>query len=53
VFEAFWSTKERGMGMGLAICESIIVAHHGSITATNNAEGGATFCVTLPVRQHT
>jgi C4-dicarboxylate-specific signal transduction histidine kinase len=51
VFDAFWSTKAGGMGIGLAICQSIVVAHHGSITAANNAEGGATFCVSLPVRQ--
>jgi signal transduction histidine kinase len=53
VFDAFWSTKERGMGIGLAICQSIVAAHRGHITAANNADGGATFCVTLPVRQHT
>lgn len=50
VFDAFWSTKPDGMGIGLAICRSIVAAHHGSITASNNAEGGATFCVTLPTR---
>jgi C4-dicarboxylate-specific signal transduction histidine kinase len=51
VFEPFWTTKEGGTGMGLAICQSILSAHHGSITATNNAEGGATFCVGMPVRR--
>jgi signal transduction histidine kinase len=50
VFDAFWSTKPGGMGIGLAICQSIVAAHHGRITAANNAEGGATFCVTLPMR---
>jgi len=49
VFDAFWTTKTGGMGMGLALCESITVAHHGSIAAANNAGGGATFCVTLPI----
>jgi len=53
VFDAFWSTKSEGMGVGLAICQSIVAAHHGHITATNNADGGATFCVTLPVRHPT
>ncbi len=53
VFDAFWSTKPGGMGIGLAICQSIVAAHHGRITATNNAEGGATFCVTLPMRHST
>ena len=50
VFDAFWSTKPGGMGIGLAICQSIVAAHHGRITAANNADGGATFCVSLPVR---
>ncbi len=50
VFDAFWSTKPGGMGIGLAICQSIVAAHHGRITAANNADGGATFCVSLPLR---
>ena len=45
IFEPFWSTKRGGMGVGLAICESIVVAHHGSVTASSEASGGATFCV--------
>lgn len=53
VFNAFWSTKPGGMGIGLAICQSIVGAHHGRITAANNAEGGATFCVSLPMRHPT
>ena len=53
VFDAFWSTKPGGMGIGLAICQSIVAAHHGRITAANNAEGGATFCVSLPLRRPT
>ena len=51
VFDPFWSTKAEGMGMGLAICQSIVTAHRGHITARNNAGGGATFCVTLPMTQ--
>lgn len=50
IFEAYWSTKPGGMGIGLAICKSIIAAHRGTLTAGNTAEGGATFCATLPVR---
>jgi C4-dicarboxylate-specific signal transduction histidine kinase len=50
VFEAFWSTKANGMGIGLAICRSIANAHRGSLTMSNAAQGGAVFCALLPVR---
>jgi len=50
VFDPFWSTKDGGMGMGLAICRSIAEAHHGCLSSRNAAEGGAVFCVQLPVR---
>jgi signal transduction histidine kinase/ABC-type uncharacterized transport system substrate-binding protein len=53
VFDAFWSTKTGGMGIGLAICQSILTAHRGRLTVANNPDGGATFCATWPVRQHT
>jgi len=48
VFDPLYSTKSGGMGIGLAICQSIVAAHHGSITATNNAGRGTTFSVVLP-----
>jgi two-component system sensor kinase FixL len=48
VFESFFTTKEGGMGIGLAICRSIIVAHGGSITASNQTGGGAQFQFTIP-----
>jgi C4-dicarboxylate-specific signal transduction histidine kinase len=51
IFEPFWSSKSGGMGMGLAICQSIVAAHRGTLTAANNHDRGATFCVTLPARQ--
>jgi PAS domain S-box-containing protein len=50
VFEAFWSTKAGGMGIGLAICKSIVVAHGGALTVANNSGGGAIFSATFPVR---
>jgi C4-dicarboxylate-specific signal transduction histidine kinase len=50
VFDPFWSTKDGGMGMGLAICRSIAEAHHGCLSLRNAAEGGAVFCVQLPAR---
>ena len=47
----FYSTKSDGMGMGLAICRSVIEAHHGGMDATASPLGGARFSFTLP--QHT
>ena len=48
VFDAFWSTKPGGMGIGLGLSRSIVAAHGGSLTAENNVDGGATFCAVLP-----
>jgi PAS domain S-box-containing protein len=49
VFEAFFTTKAEGMGMGLAICRSIIEAHGGRLWATANEPRGAIFQFTLPL----
>ncbi|WP_263359942.1 PAS domain-containing sensor histidine kinase [Acidicapsa ligni] len=49
LFEAFVTTKENGMGMGLAISRSIIEAHEGKLWAANNEPNGAAFFFTLPL----
>jgi C4-dicarboxylate-specific signal transduction histidine kinase len=50
LFQSFFTTKEGGLGIGLAICRSIIEAHGGRIEAANRGGGqGAVFCFTLPV----
>jgi two-component system sensor histidine kinase DctS len=50
IFNAFYSTKDGGMGMGLAICRSIAEAHHGRIEVGRDATlGGALFTVHLPL----
>ena len=48
VFEAFYTTKPDGLGMGLSICRSIIEAHGGRLWATASEPQGAIFEFTLP-----
>jgi signal transduction histidine kinase len=50
VFQAFYTTKVAGMGMGLTIARAIVEAHGGHLAARNNPTGGATFAFTLPLR---
>ncbi|MFL9910483.1 PAS domain-containing sensor histidine kinase [Paraburkholderia sp. RL17-337-BIB-A] len=49
IFDAFVTTKSKGMGIGLAVSRSIVEAHEGHLTAANNDGHGATFSVVLPV----
>jgi PAS domain S-box-containing protein len=49
IFDAFMTTKEKGMGIGLAVSRTIVEAHGGQLSAENNKTGGATFKVTLPL----
>jgi signal transduction histidine kinase len=51
VFEAFYTTKSSGVGMGLSICRSIIDAHGGRLWAGANEPRGAVFQFTLPAFQ--
>ena len=50
VFDAFYTTKGDGMGLGLTISRSIIEAHGGRLWVTPNAPRGATFQLTVPIR---
>jgi two-component system, LuxR family, sensor kinase FixL len=48
IFEPFFSSQEH-VGLGLSVARSIVVAHGGRLWGVNNASGGATFCIALPV----
>jgi PAS domain S-box-containing protein len=49
VFEAFWTTKHQGLGIGLPIARSIVESYGGTLWCENNQDQGATFYFTLPV----
>lgn len=49
IFDPFYTTKERGMGLGLSICRNIVTAYDGRLWAENNAGRGASFHLCLPL----
>jgi C4-dicarboxylate-specific signal transduction histidine kinase len=50
MFDAFYTTKQEGLGMGLAVSRSIVEAHHGRLWASASPLGGAKLQFTLPIR---
>lgn len=50
VFKKFFTTKEKGVGLGLSVCRQIIRAHNGSIRLLNRSEGGVQVLIRLPLR---
>jgi C4-dicarboxylate-specific signal transduction histidine kinase len=50
IFEAFFTTKDHGIGMGLSISRTIVESHGGRLWAADHTSSGANFCFTLPAK---
>jgi FixJ family two-component response regulator/signal transduction histidine kinase len=48
IFDPFWTSRQEGLGLGLAICRSIVESHNGRIWAESDPGAGTSFCVELP-----
>ena len=53
IFDPFFSTKEKGLGLGLSIVHNMVIAHGGSIILKSKPDEGSTFTVILPIRSFT
>jgi signal transduction histidine kinase len=52
IFDPFFTTKHQGMGIGLSIARTIVQVHKGRIWAENHPQGGAIFCLSMPLATH-
>jgi len=52
LFEPFYTTKAKGTGLGLAFADQVLKAHGGTITASNHRDGGALFCMEIPLENY-
>ncbi len=51
VFQPFFTTKDEGTGLGLSIAQRIVTEHGGTLTLETNRKGGATFIISLPIKE--